>query len=248
MSVAFLAGYRALDLTTVSGQLCGRVLADLGMEVIKIERRAATRCASCRRSHDRLMENSSAQLLRTSMRAKRARSWTSIVKRIALSSDGWLKLRMWCWRVFSRASWTRKGSGIRVLRRSIPDCHGFDHRFRPDRAKENLACNDLVALAESGFLYISGDPSLPPCRPPETQAYYFASLFAAAGLLAALYRREHGTGRSRGLVDAGDLGDAGTYHPLWANEKQISQRAGSQHGSVAPAKIFLAATASSIFT
>src|SRR5262245_65937848 len=25
---------------------------------------------------------------------------------------------------------------------------------------------------------------------------------------------------------------------LWANEKQISKRAGSQHGSVAPAKIF----------
>ena len=37
MSVAFLKGYRALDLTGLSGQLCGRILADLGMEVIKIE-------------------------------------------------------------------------------------------------------------------------------------------------------------------------------------------------------------------
>src|SRR5215467_1968696 len=36
-SVQFLKGYRALDLTGLSGQLCGRILADLGMEVIKIE-------------------------------------------------------------------------------------------------------------------------------------------------------------------------------------------------------------------
>src|SRR5438094_1044167 len=35
--VKFLKDYRALDLTGLSGQLCGRILADLGMEVIKIE-------------------------------------------------------------------------------------------------------------------------------------------------------------------------------------------------------------------
>ena len=37
MSEPFLKGFRALDLTSLSGQLCGRILADLGMEVIKIE-------------------------------------------------------------------------------------------------------------------------------------------------------------------------------------------------------------------
>jgi crotonobetainyl-CoA:carnitine CoA-transferase CaiB-like acyl-CoA transferase len=62
--------------------------------------------------------------------------------------------------------------------------------FGQSGPKKNFACNDLVALAESGFLYISGDPELPPCKPPETQAYYFATLFAAAGVLATLYQRE----------------------------------------------------------
>ena len=32
-----LDGYTALDLTDLKGQLCGRLLADLGMEVIKVE-------------------------------------------------------------------------------------------------------------------------------------------------------------------------------------------------------------------
>jgi crotonobetainyl-CoA:carnitine CoA-transferase CaiB-like acyl-CoA transferase len=105
--------------------------------------------------------------------------------------------------------------------------------------KKNWACNDLVALAQSGFLYISGDPSLPPVRPPETQAYYFASLFAAAGVLAALYRREQ-TGEGD-HIDASMQETLATHEHiirLYANEKQVVKRAGSQHGQVAPARIF----------
>jgi crotonobetainyl-CoA:carnitine CoA-transferase CaiB-like acyl-CoA transferase len=111
--------------------------------------------------------------------------------------------------------------------------------FGQSGPKKNLAYNDLVALAQSGFLYIAGDPSMPPVRPPETQAYYFASIFAAAGVLAALYRRER-TGQGD-HVDASMQETLATQEHiirLWANEKQISKRAGSQHGSVAPAKIF----------
>jgi len=105
--------------------------------------------------------------------------------------------------------------------------------------KKNLAYNDLVALAESGFLYISVDPSLPPRRPPETQAYYFASLFAAVGVLAALYRRER-TGQGDHIDSSMQetLATQESIVRLWANEQEILRRAGSQHASVAPAKIF----------
>src|SRR5918996_1596881 len=34
---SLLNAYTALDLTDLKGQLCGRLLADLGMEVIKVE-------------------------------------------------------------------------------------------------------------------------------------------------------------------------------------------------------------------
>ena len=81
--------------------------------------------------------------------------------------------------------------------------------------------------------------ALPPCKPPETQAYYFASLFATAGVLAALYRRER-TGKGD-HVDASMQECLATQEHiirLWANEKEILKRAGSQHASVAPAKIF----------
>ena len=90
--------------------------------------------------------------------------------------------------------------------------------------KKNFACNDLVALAQSGFLYISGDPSLPPCKPPETQAYYFASLFAAAGVLAALYRRER-TGQGDHVDSSMQETLATQEHiiRLWANEQANPQ-------------------------
>ncbi len=38
MSYQMLQGYRALDLTTGEAQLCGRILADLGVEVIQVEK------------------------------------------------------------------------------------------------------------------------------------------------------------------------------------------------------------------
>ncbi len=240
MSVAFLAGYRALDLTTLSGQLCGRVLADLGMEVIKIEppggdpvrdvppfaRSADGKQLSTTFAH--LNAGKASKVLDLDREADRAE-----FRRMVQTADIVLES-------FQPGELDAKGLGYKSLAAINPGIvMASITGFGQTGPKKNLACNDLVALAESGFLYISGDPSLPPCRPPETQAYYFASLFAAAGLLAALYRREH-TGQGD-HVDASMQETLATQEHiirLWANDKQISQRAGSQHGSVAPAKIF----------
>jgi crotonobetainyl-CoA:carnitine CoA-transferase CaiB-like acyl-CoA transferase len=240
MSVAFLEGYRALDLTTLSGQLCGRVLADLGMEVIKIEppggdpvRKLApfiklSNGSELSTAFAHLNAGKQSKVLDLDKEADR-----EVYRKLVATTDVVLES-------FQPGELDAKGLGYKSLAAINPgivmaSITGFGQTGR----KKNFACNDLVALAESGFLYISGDASLPPCRPPETQAYYFASLFAAAGLLAALYRREH-TGKGDHVDSSMQETLATQEHiiRLWANEKQISQRAGSQHGSVAPAKIF----------
>ena len=236
----FLQGFRALDLTGLSGQLCGRILVDLGMEVIKIEppggdpvRKLAPFVKSPTGSElsttfAHLNAGKASKVLDLGKEADR-----QVLRKLVETADVVLES-------FQPGELDAKGLGYKNLAAINPGIVTASITgFGQTGPKKNMACNDLVALAESGFLYISGDPSLPPCRPPETQAYYFASLFAAAGVLAALYRRER-TGRGD-HVDASMQETLATHEHiirLWANEKQILKRAGSQHGSVAPAKIF----------
>ena len=240
MTVAFLQGYRALDLTGLAGQLCGRVLADLGMEVIKIEppggdpvrnlppfvNSADGKQLSTTFAH--LNAGKASKVLDLDKESDRAE-----LRKLVKGADVVLES-------FQPGELESKGLGYKDLAALNPGIvMASITGFGQTGPKKNLACNDLVALAQSGFLYIAGDPSMAPVRPPETQAYYFASVFAAAGVLAALYRRER-TGRGD-HVDASMQETLATQEHiirLWANEKVISKRAGSQHGSVAPARIF----------
>jgi crotonobetainyl-CoA:carnitine CoA-transferase CaiB-like acyl-CoA transferase len=240
MSVAFLKGYRALDLTGLSGQLCGRILGDLGMEVIKIE----TPDGDPVRNLPPFVESADGKRLSTTFAHLNAGKASKVLD-LDKESDraAFRELVKTADVVLESAQpgeLDSKNLGYKDLASVNPGIVMASITcFGQTGPKKNFACNDLVALAQSGFLYIAGDPSLPPVRPPETQAYYFASVFAAAGVLAALYRRES-TGQGD-HVDASMQETLATQEHiirLWANEKQIAKRAGSQHGSVAPAKIF----------
>ncbi len=158
----------------------------------------------------------------------------------ALRCASWLNPPTLSLKVFSRVIWHAKGLGYKDLVKVNPGIVMASITcFGQTGPKKNLVYNDLVGLAESGILYVCGDPSTAPCKAPESQAYYFASLFATAGVLAALYRREK-TGQGD-HIDTSMQETLATHEHiirLWANDKQILKRAGSQHGSVAPAKIF----------
>ena len=240
MSGEFLKGFRALDLTGLSGQLCGRMLADLGMEVIKIEPPSGDAV----RNLAPFITSASGAKLSTTFAHLNAGKHSKVVdldseagraefRKLVESADVVIES-------FQPGELAAKGLGYGDLAKINPAIVMASITcFGQTGPKKNFVYNDLVGLAESGILYVCGDPATAPCKAPESQAYYFASLFATAGVLAALYRREK-TGQGD-HIDTSMQETLGTHEHivrLWANEKQILKRAGSQHGSVAPAKIF----------
>jgi len=239
-SIDLLEGYAALDLTDLRGQLCGRLLADLGMEVVKIEPPGGDPVRRLR-PFERAADGSLLSLPLACLNANKR----SIVLDFQVEED--------------RAAFFRLVEGADVVLESfspgVLDSMGLGYRdltavnprlvmasitgFGQSGPRRSFACSDIVAFAMSGLMYISGDPSLPPCKPPETQAYYFGSLFAALGVLAALYHREK-SGRGDHIDASMQEALATQEHVVrqYANEAVMVKRQGSQHNQVAPAKIF----------
>ena len=237
---AFLHGYRALDLTDLKGQLCGRLLADLGMEVIKVEPPGGDPVRKLRP----FIESPKGSLLSAPFAHLNTNKASTLLDlKAAADREAFIRLVEKADVVlesFSPGFMEAMGLEYRSLaavnpRLVMASISGFGQTG----ARRNFACTDMVALAMSGLLYIAGEPSLPPCKPPETQAYYFASLFAALGVLAAIYRRER-VGRGDYVEVSMQEALATQEHVirLYANEGQILKRQGSQHGQVAPARIF----------
>ena len=237
---ALLAGYRALDLTDLKGQFCGRFLADLGMEVIKIEPPggdAVRSLAPMRTRPDGTRES----LLFAHLNAGKK----SIIidpetaegrqKLLALARGADVVIES-----FAPGRIAALGLGYEALRAANPgivlaSISGFG-QSGPYR---DFVCTDIVAYAMSGLMYIGGDPAFAPCKPPENQAYYFGSLTAALGIVAALHRRdETGSGDWVDISMQEALATQEHLIRLAANEGEVLRRQGSMHAHVAPGKVF----------
>ena len=111
--------------------------------------------------------------------------------------------------------------------------------FGQDGPYAHFKTPDIVGTAMGGLLYISGDPKMTPCNPPETQSYYYASLFASYGVVLALWQRE-----TRGIgayIDASIQASMALHEHVAFNysaEGRVMKRAGSQHQHNAPANLF----------
>ncbi|HEY7061978.1 MAG TPA: CoA transferase [Chloroflexota bacterium] len=188
-----LEGYTALDLTDLRGQMCGKVLRDLGVEVVKVEPPAgdpvrrlgpfAHDTPGLERSLRFAWLNGGKQSLTLDLAQPQGRD---LLLRLAEQADVLLESG-------DPGALDALGLGATTLRARNPrlvvtSVSGFGQ----DGPHRDYLAPELVAFALGGLMYVSGDPALPPVKGPETQASYYASLYAALGTLLALWRRDAG--------------------------------------------------------
>ncbi|MCL6452808.1 MAG: CoA transferase [Alicyclobacillus sp.] len=232
-----LDGVRVLDLTQImAGPFCTMLLADLGADVIKIEKPNGG--DDSRRMGEMLNGESAAFM--TLNRNKRG-----IVLNLQTETG-----RDVLWRLIDTAdvlvenfrpgTMERLGFGFEAVHARQPklvycSISGFG-QTGPWRDKGGF---DLVAQAMSGVLSVTGSPENP-AKVGVPISDLNAGLFASHAILAALYRR-HSTGRGQHIETS--LLEAALAYTIWeSNEYWVTgrtpERLGTAHRASAPYQVF----------
>jgi benzylsuccinate CoA-transferase BbsE subunit len=237
---SLLSGHRVLDLSSSMGAFCGKLLRDLGMDVIKVEPRegdATRREAPFAKGHTDREGSLRFAYLNAGKRSITlniaAGSGRKLLLDLVARSD--IVLEDFAPGYLSAGNLSYEVLLERQNKLILVSLTGFGQ----DGPYAQFKTPDIVGNAMGGLLYISGDPQMTPCNPPETQSYYYASLFAAYGTMLALWQREM---RSIGAwIDASIQASMALHEHVAFNysaEGRVMKRAGSQHQHNAPANLF----------
>jgi len=212
-----LAGLRVLDLADEKASFCSKLLADMGADVIKVERPGGdvSRWAGPFWNNMPHPEKSLSFWYNNT-------SKLGVTLNLETEEGGeifrWLSNRADVIVETSPPGYLDGlGLGYEALRETNPglilaSVTGFG-QSGPHR--EYKSC-DIVASAMGGQMYVCGAPDTPPLKPYGQQAYYMASLFAAIGILMAL--------RQRGNSSRGQHIDISLQEAVAANLEQVMVR------------------------
>ena len=214
-----LDGLRVLDLTDEKGMLCAKLLADMGAEVIRVEK---PRVASDRDTPAFCYLNAGKRSISLNLESKAGRElFKSLVKKAQVVVES-----------KPRGYLESLGLGYLELGNINPglimaSVTDFGHN---GPYRDYKSC-DLVASALGGQMYVCGEGESPPLKPFGEQTYYSACLFAANGILLALWHR-HTTGKGQYIdVSAMECAVATLDHVLvrYFYEGVVAKRRGSLH-------------------
>ncbi|MGJ7918563.1 CaiB/BaiF CoA transferase family protein [Massilia sp. LXY-6] len=237
-----LAGVRVLDLSRVlAGPWCAMVLGDLGAEVIKVEhpeRGDDTRDWGMRiGSTETAYFNSVNRNKRSVCLDLKTPEGQELARELVKKSDVVIQN-------FKFGDIEKLGLGYEDMSRDQPgliycSITGYD-RTGPEAARPGY---DLVIQGETGLMALNGEPTQPPLKFGVAAVDMMTGMYAAQGVLAALYQREKtGKGRHVGmaLFDCGLMITA--YYGLEALLRgNDPPRFGNGHPSIMPYGVYEAA-------
>ena len=232
-----LSGIRVLDVTQVmAGPYCAMLLCDMGADVIKVEPPGgdSTRRMAGARGADSPAFNAVNRGKRGVVVDVRNERGRQVVTRLASTADVLVEN-------FRPGAMARAGLGYDRLRavngRLVYASISGYGQTGPHAARGGF---DLVAQGVSGIMSVTGEPERPPVKAGIPLTDLGASLFAVAGILAALYAR-HRTGAGQ-HVDT-SLVEAGVALSVWEATEYLAgggvpQPLGSAHRMSAPYQAF----------
>jgi crotonobetainyl-CoA:carnitine CoA-transferase CaiB-like acyl-CoA transferase len=185
-----LVGVRVLDLAGPLGAYCGRLLADLGADVVRVEPPDGDPLRRCppfagdrphpERSLPFLNFHANKRGIVLDLDQPDGRDTFLALTRVA---DVVVES-------FPPGTMARLGLGYDRLRATNPGLVLVSITpFGQTGPYRHFKANDLIGVATGGMMSINGEPHRPPCTSPLAQAYQMASLHAAFGALLALRER-----------------------------------------------------------
>jgi benzylsuccinate CoA-transferase BbsE subunit len=192
-----MLGVRVLDLADERGAFCGKLLADMGSDVVKIEPPAGHPArmwgpflgdtVDPEKSLPFWYNNTSKRGITLDVNKDKGRE---ILRMLASNADVVLE-------TFVPGHLQARGLGYESLAKINPRLVMTSiTSFGQTGPYKDYASCDLVASALGGQMYVCGDVDTPPLKPYGEQAYLAASIYGAIGTMMALHsRRLSGVGQ-----------------------------------------------------
>lgn len=233
---------RVLELgSTIAGPFCGRLLADFGADVVKVEPPTGDPVRSMGK-HKTAEDGEDVSLYAaTILRNKklvcidlRMPAGQQAVRDLARNSDVVIEN-------FRPGGLEKWGLGYEDLKAVKPDLvmariSGFG-QSGPYSPRPGFG---IIGEAVSGLRHITGDPDRPPARVAVSLTDYITGLYAAFGIAMALIHRDR-TGEGQ-VVDANLMESAFSFMephiPAYDQLGHVANRAGSRLPGVAPNGLF----------
>jgi len=225
-----LAPYRVLDLSTEKGYVCGKLLAELGAEVIKVEPPGGDQGRNCGPFyHDVPEKNRSLFFLAYNTNKKgitlniETLDGQAIFKKLVKTADFVIES-------FDPGYLDKLGLGYSRLQEINPRLIMVSVTpFGQTGPRKNWKGSDLVETAMSGLNYITGRPDRPPVRINIDQSLIVAGYQAAMGaMIANYYAQSSGKGQQVDTsIQESLLLSALTVPQAWDLQKFIWPREGS---------------------